>query len=41
MADANAELAKVAAADELTDGSLEEAERYLTLAERESGVRPR
>jgi LuxR family maltose regulon positive regulatory protein len=40
MADENAELAKVAAADELTGGSLEEAEHYLALAERESGSVP-
>jgi LuxR family transcriptional regulator, maltose regulon positive regulatory protein len=40
MADENAELAKIAAADELTGGSLEEAERYLALAERESGSVP-
>jgi len=41
MADENAELAKIAAADELTSGSLEEAERYLALAERESGSVPK
>ena len=40
MADENAELAKIAAADELTGGSLEEAEHYLALAERESGSVP-
>lgn len=40
MADQNAELAKIAAADELTGGSLEEAEHYLALAERESGSVP-
>jgi LuxR family transcriptional regulator, maltose regulon positive regulatory protein len=37
---ADAELAVVAAADELAQGSLEAAERYLTLAERHSGSVP-
>jgi LuxR family transcriptional regulator, maltose regulon positive regulatory protein len=37
---ADAELAAVAAADELAQGSLEAAERYLTLAERHSGSVP-
>ena len=37
---ADAELAVVAAADELAQGSLEAAERYLTLAERHSGAAP-
>ena len=36
----NAELAVVAAADELAQGSLEAAERYLTLAERQSASGP-
>jgi hypothetical protein len=37
---ANAELAVVAAADELAQGSLEAAERYLALAERQSASAP-
>ena len=37
---ADAELAVVAAADELAEGSLEAAERYLTLAERQSASVP-
>ena len=37
---ADAELAVVAAADELAQGSLEAAERYLTLAERNLGAGP-
>ena len=40
LATDNAELAVVAAADELARGSLEAAERYLTLAERQSASRP-
>jgi len=40
MPAADAELAAVAAADELAQGSLEAAERYLTLAERASGSAP-
>ena len=40
LAAADAELAVVAAADELAQGSLEAAERYLTLAERQSASGP-
>jgi LuxR family maltose regulon positive regulatory protein len=40
MVEQNAELAQIAASNELIGGSLHEAERYLALAERESGSVP-